>query len=97
MRDLLTYIDDGVTFTNLAICYKELMSVLDQIGFLKGQIAERKRDVWSSMPGDTIGAKDRAASYSVADQTAELERLEMQAQILKIEASFLERLLDAAG
>lgn len=94
MRDLREIARSGASPLLLAETLIELISLTEEIGFVRSQIAERKRDIWSSIPEQSLTAKDRAATYSSTDLTMELERLEAAAECLRIERAFIERLLD---
>jgi hypothetical protein len=72
------------------------MHVYDQIGFLKSQELTQKRDVWLNMPEASTQSKDRAASYSAADHTIELYKLEAEKAVLIEERNFLQILIDAS-
>jgi hypothetical protein len=79
-----------VSFEDLALVCDELRASIDQRGFLQSQIIERKRDIWSANPNDSVTIRDRQANYGTADLASELAKCESDIECLRIERDFLE-------
>jgi hypothetical protein len=99
LRNLTDYLHQthSELLDSLAMVVNDLMHVLDQIGFLKSQELTQKRDIWLNMPDASTQSKDRAASYSAADQTIELYKLDAEKAVLTEERNFLQILLSYAA
>lgn len=71
----------------------ELADAYEALGFLRSQELLKKRDIWNADPNASIQARDRAASYGVADITAEIYTVEARIHSLNVRRSYEERCL----
>lgn len=99
MRELSIYLDLSrqELLNKLAIVSLELMHAHDQLGFLKSEELSTKREIWLRMPEASIQVKDRSASYSAADHTMEIYRVEAERSVLIEERNFLQMLIQYAS
>ena len=74
---------------------QELCTWYDQVGFLRSQELEAKKQVWVSDPNASIQTRDRTATYSASHITTQIFEAETTLQRLNLERQLVERLLDA--
>lgn len=93
IRDYPTQTKRQLYFSLTWIVY-DLACAYDQIGFLRSQELETKKETWNADPQASIQTRDRTASYAASHITTEIYKLEASIQRLNQERMLVERLLD---
>lgn len=84
-------------FLTLTWIVHDLTLTYDQIGFLRSQELEARRTAWQATLGESVQARDRAASYAASPISAELVQQEARRDRLNAERALVERLIDHAS
>lgn len=80
----------------LVVVVQELCENIDQLGFLRTQELEAKREVWTADPTASIQTRDRTATYAASHITTQILTTEATIDRLRQERMLVERLIDGA-